>query len=129
MQALDSGDELVGFSENVKPVVIALQSEADTLDFWSQPEVVREFQTQLSAIAGIGKAEGEPIDRAPLPVRNSSQRKGFIPCLPTLSPSSEAGSSGSPVKAAVREIYLRSENLFGLFETVSLTAVVVKVAL
>lgn len=127
-QALDGRNELVGFLENERPVLVALQSEADSVDFWAQQQVLHEFRAQLGQVMGASSSSQKPVGPA-LSLRQATRSTGFVPSLPPTATNGSTAGSKEAVKAEMREIYVRTETPFGLFKTVSLMALVVRVVL
>jgi len=125
--------ELVEFQGTQKPVLIALQGLADSTEFWSQPDAVKELEVQISIALGIE----EPAPSVPaIPPREPPTRKSFTFSRQTTSSATRANSQRSTsdvpprrVQTVVEEVYFRTETPFGLYETIAVQAVVVRIKL
>jgi len=121
-----------------KPLLVLLQDQGDSTEFWTQQEVLVELRSELLLTTGVShnlnakEAEG----KVALTTEEAGKKRGWFsrsskpPCV------SKSPVDGSPsalksdkVQVSVSEVYVRRESAFGLFETVTVQAILVKVVL
>ena len=108
---------------------MSLHGEADTLHFWSQTQAIQELDLQLVESLGISPYRRSPKTTAEpaLAPRSPVQRKS--PYLTKRKHEDPMTETSKSLTVRLGEVYFRTETPFGLFETVALQAIVVKVLL
>lgn len=126
-----SQGQLVGFPEDLIPIVIQLEGGYDGTQFWTQKEVITLLREQtLAAVADV-MPHSETTD-VELPVRPSPEpRSSFWGRKQSKAPtvSAVARSGEPPVTVEVEQdlFSFRAETQYGLFETLRVRAVLITV--
>ncbi|TKA60872.1 hypothetical protein B0A55_10666 [Friedmanniomyces simplex] len=122
--------ELVGYSGEELPVLVQLEGEQDTIEFWSQPEALDLLRGQV--LAAISDTLPTPPVNSPLVPKEPLPRKtSFFGRKP--GKSSGTRTAPPPVKAPVAievhldDVFFRTETEYGLYQTLSGGAVVLTV--
>jgi len=121
---------LVGYSSEEPPVLVQLEGEHDTMEFWRQPEALRILQEQV--LAAISDTLPPPADDTPVPPRAMLPGKTSF-FGRKLGEAFAISAAAAPLKApvAVRAdhhcVFFRTENEYGLYHTVDGQAVALTV--
>ena len=130
LAGVDSDRELIGFPQNEKPVIVVLRGEADELEFWSQAQVIHELDLQLTRSLDVCSTSfSRAAADTPLSVRGPVLRRNPFLKKQPVDGVAAAVDSGKTLDVKLGEVYFRTETTFGLFETIALQAVVIRVVL
>ncbi|KAK1065231.1 hypothetical protein LTR74_008057 [Friedmanniomyces endolithicus] len=121
---------LVGYSSEEPPVLVQLEGEHDTMEFWRQPKALRILQEQV--LAAISDTLPSPADDTPVPPRAMLPRKtslfGRKPGKAFgIGPPAALLKAPVAVKADLHSVFFRTENEYGLYHTVDGQAVALTV--
>lgn len=127
------GETILGFSSAESPTLIRLQSQENSLEFWSQPAVISELKQHLCSQL---KIEGYQIaeDNAESILERSSGKKSGriiqskVSNVEWRTPQRKVLRNGeASIDVGMQDICLRIENLMGLYETRTGEGVAVKI--
>lgn len=120
--------ELVGFGGDESVVSVPLDDAAKSAqDFWAQGETLRELQSELNRMI---ESSNDGHVAAPI-VWNEKDSGGFWKGWSKKRSAVVEGSVSTvhvpAVKVDMKLLHVRTENAFGLFETVAVQAVIARV--
>lgn len=121
-----------------KPLLVLLQDQGDSTEFWAQQEVLAELRSELLLITGVShdvndkeaEIDADLATKGPKKKRGwfpRSSKRSSVPRLPLAGSSSVVDSDKVQVK--LMEVYVRRESELGLLETVTVEAILVEVVL
>lgn len=120
----------MGFSEDEHPVLIHLEGRYDGSEFWNQQEALTELHDQMLAeLVGDQPQLGEqPLPERPAapPAVKSSFWGRRLSKMPEVKPAMKAKAPVT-VDVQMEQVHFRSENEYGLYETLRSRAVVMVV--
>jgi hypothetical protein len=128
--------ELVGFPDDETPIMIQLEGRHDILEFWMQSEALGLLQGQMLAAVSDGLPPPEPVPEPALPPRAPAPAKGSFfgrkqskTAEPAPLPPKRMELVKAPVTVEVQldDVHFRTENDFGLYETLRGRAVILTV--
>ncbi|TKA64954.1 hypothetical protein B0A55_08632 [Friedmanniomyces simplex] len=122
--------ELVGFRVEELPVLVQLEGEQDTVEFWSQPEALDSLRGQV--LAAISDTVPTPaIDAPPAPREPLPRKTSYFGRKPVKPPGARALPLPMKTPVAVEvhldDVSFRTETEYGLYQTLSGRAVVLTV--
>lgn len=127
MAAAGHDGQLVGFPGGDLPVIIHLEGQLNSVEFWSQETAIVELRHQLQAVAGHSDLDQqEPV------VKEPARKSSFFKRRP---PKAAAPKHIEPVRSSTRadvlldDIFFRTETELGLYETVRAQVVMVTIDL
>ena len=121
-------ETVIGFPSSENILLIRLQGDANSLEFWHQDTVIRDLTTRLQAeLGGVGLrvvagSDRDMTDQSAQKKRAPNARVGWRPV-------DERALRDGEVRVGIemRDVSLRVENVMGLYETRGGKAIVIKV--
>ncbi|GAB7341166.1 hypothetical protein MBLNU457_7461t1 [Dothideomycetes sp. NU457] len=123
-----------------KPLLVLLQDQSNSTEFWSQREVLAELRSELLLVAGVSTNLNFNVEEAELEVASATKKPAkkrawfsrsskplSVSKLPLNGSSFAMGSD--QVQVSLTEVYVRRESALGLLETVTVEAILVEVVL
>ncbi|KAK3643934.1 hypothetical protein LTR56_006765 [Elasticomyces elasticus] len=120
--------ELVGYAEDEVPVLVQLEDGGDTVEFWRQPEALDLLRSQMMTAVSPTSTDHLP----PLPTRPSlppaARKTSLFGRKPLKSPEVQTVLK-APVTVDVKmeDVFFRTENEYGLYQTLCGRAVLLTV--
>ena len=123
--------QLVGYSEDHIPTLIQLEGLYDTLEFWMQQEALDQLHSQM--LVSLSDNVQTHVERQSLPERPTAPvaKPSFFGRKPSkameTTPVPKPGPAPVTVNVQLDEAYFRTENEYGLYETLRGRCVLVEV--
>jgi hypothetical protein len=144
--SFDTGDdkpvEVIGFANDESPRVVRLEGQLNKTEFWKAQGVVSELERILKETLSPEDASRSraPVEVEPAQPQQTSRRKFFSKFVPSMGPE-QRSPAGNPevgvrtienldavrVRARLEELCLRTENEFGLYDTLTRQCVIISV--
>lgn len=125
------GEKIIGFPSAENLFLIRLHGAENTLEFWRQPAVIRDLETQLRAELWAGghrlADDGEETNRNGTGMVGSNSASASVEWR--FVEEAAVGEGELRVGVQIGDVSLRIENAMGLYETRAGKAIVVKVEL
>jgi len=129
LQDPGTGYEFVGLADSETIVALSLDASTDTMDFWSQQETLRELQNELTSM--LGGEEHGTCHASPVLVQNDCSSRWKRMSFRSRTRGGVKESTYSVVVPAVKVdldiLHVRTETVFGLYETVVMQIIMVRV--
>jgi len=118
-----------------KPLLVLLQHNSGSTEFWTQQEVLTDLRSELMLITGVSEDLGtKDVDiESTAPTQELAKKRSWFSraSKPASSSTFESSSEATSEKVQVNcsEIYVRRESAVGLLTTVTIQAFLVNVVL
>ena len=130
---IDGEGQLVGFAEDEMPLMIQLEGRHDLSEFWQQQEAIALLQEQT--LNTVSDSKVLPPVQTPLPPREQpvlANDKRSLLGSKSKSPQVEESRPSVQMRPAtvsvnMEEVYFRTENAYGLMETLRRNALLLAV--
>lgn len=120
-------DELVGFPEGEISIIVQLDGQHDTMEFWAQREALGLLQSKM--LAAISDDPTVPNQRPSLPLREAAPVKKSVFGLKKSKAACRQSQAPQSVEVRSDEVYFRKETDFGLIDTRMVRAIIATVEL